>query len=301
MKILLTGGTGFIGSALTQKLLEAGHELVVLTRQKKSSKIKGLTFFPFDYQKDVFSPPLFAGVDGVIHLAGEDLSSSRWTKTKKELIHSSRVLYTRKLVSFLNEQAPQSLRFFISASAIGYYPQSKNDKVFFEGHENGQDFLAGICREWEEEAQKIKVAQRVLITRFGIVLGKEGGALKKALPVFLAGTGGRLGQGTQWMSWIHLEDLTEAILFLLKSSEEGIFNLTAPYPVRNIEFTEYLAKALHRPSFMPVPETVLKLMAGEMATLLLSSQRVLPKRLEQLGFSFKYEDLLSAFKSILKS
>ncbi len=298
MKILITGGTGFVGAALSEKLLKAGYELVVLTRKIPSKKKNGIQFIQYDYSRDEFYSKIFKGIDGVIHLAGEDLSSSRWSKAKKEIIRSSRVDYTKKIVSFINQNI--KLKFFLSASAVGFYPQSKNDQSFDESSSPGNDFLSQICQDWEAEVNKLKNAERVLITRFGVVLGKNGGALKKSLPVFQAGTGGRLGAGRQWMSWIHIDDLTEALLSLISSEAQGVFNMTSPYPVRNIEFTETLAHALHRPSFMPVPETVIKLMVGEMASLLLSSQRVLPKRLEAHGFAFKYPELAKALEHILK-
>ena len=298
MRILLTGGTGFIGSAISKRLLDEGHSIVLLTRQIPSKKKKGIQYYQFDYLTDDFHIRMFDGVDGVIHLAGEDLSSSRWSKAKKESIRSSRIDYSEKIVSFINKNC--RLKFFLSASAIGYYVQSKNDQMLDESSANGTDFLAGICSDWEREISKIKVADRVLVTRFGIVLGKDGGALKKALPVFQAGTGGRLGDGKQWMSWIHIEDLVNALIFIVSSNEQGVFNLTSPNPVRNTDFTEALAHALHRPSFVPVPETVLKLMAGEMATLLLSSQRVLPKHLESLGFKFQHPELRKGLENLLK-
>ncbi len=298
MKILITGGTGFLGTAVSERFLRAGHELVVLTRKVPSKKERGIEFIQYDYSHDELLEEVFRGIDGVIHLAGEDLSSSRWSKSKKEAIRSSRVDYTKKIVSFINQNI--KLKFFLSASAVGFYPQTKDDQSFDEYSSSGNDFLSQICRAWEAEVLKLKNAERILITRFGVVLGKNGGALKKALPVFQAGTGGRIGDGRQWMSWIHIDDLVEALLTLISSETQGVFNMTSPYPVRNVEFTETLANVLHRPAFMPVPETVLKLMVGEMATLLLSSQRVLPKRLEALGFSFKYPELSKALEHLLK-
>lgn len=298
MKILITGGTGFVGSALSERLLKASYELVVLTRKIPTKKKSGIEFIQYDYSRDEFQSKIFKGIDGVIHLAGEDLSSSRWSKAKKETIRSSRVDYTKKIISFINQN--NKLKFFLSASAVGFYPQTKNDQSFDEDSLPGNDFLSQVCQDWEAEVNKLKNSERVLITRFGVVLGKEGGALKKALPVFQTGTGGRLGDGRQWMSWIHVDDLVEALLTLISSETQGVFNMTSPNPVRNVEFTEVLAHALHRPAFMPVPETVLKLMVGEMATLLLSSQRVLPKRLEALGFSFKYPELAKALEHLLK-
>ncbi len=301
MKILLTGGTGFIGTKLSEALLRSGHELIILTRNSDRKNKKNVTYYPFDYAHDELPCHLIQDLDGVINLAGEDLSSSRWNAKKKEMIRSSRILFSKKLVEELNTKLQKKLSFFLSASAIGIYAQTKNDVIFDEQGQLGTDFLSQVCRDWEAQVNGIHISDVLMITRLGIVLGKEGGALKKALPVFLSGTGGRLGSGEQWMSWIHIEDLVSAFLFLIDKKKSGIYNLTAPYPVTNAKFTEDLGHVLHRPSFVAVPETMIRLMTGEMATLLLSSQRIIPKQLSSLKFSFKYEHLLPALESILKS
>lgn len=301
MKILITGGTGFIGAKLCETLTQQGHELIILTRSSGQKKKKGIIYYSFNYTKDEFSSNLIQEIDAVINLAGEDLSSSRWNARKKELIRSSRVLYTKKLVDALNRERKKNLAFFLSTSAVGYYPQTKADNMFDEQSIAGDDFLSRICQEWESVASTLKCTDCLIITRLGIVLGKNGGALKRALPLFQSGTGGRLGHGGQWMSWIHLDDLISAILFLINKKVSGIYNLTSPCPVTNTQFTECLGHVLHRPTFVVVPETMLKIMAGEMASLLLSSQKVFPKELINLKFSFKYEHLLPALESILKA
>jgi len=301
MKILLTGATGLIGTALCKRLLAQGHELVILTRSDIVSTLPKMTYFKFDYLKDDLPFSLLENLEGVINLAGEDLVSSRWNSRKKALIKSSRIDYTRKLVHILNHQLTRPLKFFISTSAIGYYPQRKNNNKFDEDSIAGDDFLASVCKDWEKAAHEIKATESLMIIRLGVVLGKGGGCLKKAVPLFLNGLGGKLGNGKQIMSWIHLDDLISAIEFLMKNKMAGVYNLTAPKPVTNAEFTKELAHVLHRPSVMIAPKFLLKLMAGEVSSVLMSDQNVFPKKLLELGFKFQYGDLSLALENILSS
>jgi uncharacterized protein (TIGR01777 family) len=233
----------------------------------------------------------------VINLAGASIFS-RWTRAHKRLITESRVLTTMNLVDALPAQSAGVTLF--STSAIGYYG-FHGDEYLYEDDPPGADFLARICRQWEAEARKAeKKGARVIITRFGIVLGRGGGALSKMLPIFRLGLGGRLGSGEQWFSWIHMEDLTGALKFLLTSeSAAGAYNLTSPEPVRNRELAACLGRALHRPAILPVPAPFIRLMMGEMGNMLLKGQRVLPARLQEAGFVFKHGDLASAIAAVV--
>lgn len=239
-----------------------------------------------------------ATADAVIHLAGEPVAQ-RWTPEVKEKIRTSRVDGTRRLVEALSSlsRRPQVL---VSASAIGIYG-SRGDDLLTENSSPGEGFLAEVCKAWEgESALAESLGIRVAQIRIGVVLGKEGGALAKMLPGFRAGLAGRLGSGQQWMSWIHLEDLVDLLVFALDhATARGPLNGTAPNPVRNIEFTKELARVLHRPALIPAPAFAIKLVLGEMAEVALESQRVLPKATEAAGFGFRFSMLRDALEDLL--
>ena len=276
MNVALTGGSGFIGSRLAERLRSDGHSVVLLSR--------GQT-------------PDARGCDAVVHLAGEPVAQ-RWTPEAKARIRSSRVEGTRRLVEELSKAAKKPV-VMVSASAIGIYG-SRGDEVLREDSAPGKGFLEDVAMEWEREARAAEaVGIRVAQVRIGIVLG-SGGALAKMLPPFRLGLGGRLGSGRQWMSWIHIDDLVEIILFAIRTEAvRGPVNGTAPSPVTNAEFTATLAKVLRRPAIFPVPLLALRAIFGEMSEILTASQRVVPDALLRAGFQFRYPQLEEALADVL--
>lgn len=296
MRILLTGGTGFIGKPLKSELVSLGHELFVLTRAERENKER-INYIQWDIKNLPDLTELVSQTDIIVNLAGESIADKRWTREQKEKILLSRILPTRILASAINN-ATKKPKKFISASAIGIYGNTGNEKII-EKSGFGQDFLATICKDWEAEAQKANT--NVVILRIGLVLGKHSGILKKMLPPFKMFIGGPLGSGKQWMSWVLREDLISVIKFAITNDKvTGILNVTSPNPVTNNEFSETLGKVLKRPSFMPVPSSALKLLFGEMADIMLGGQKVLPERLKEYDFEFKYPELEGALKRILK-
>ena len=298
MKVLVIGGSGFVGSALSRELSAVGHEVVVSTRKKTTSR-KKLTWNP----PDLIAPDVIATFDAVINLAGESVYSERWTTDRKERIRSSRLDTTRALVQSLEKISTVKNRkphVLISASAIGYYGPHGDEDVN-EGAPPGSDFLAGVCENWEAEALRAnELGIRVVITRFGLVLGEGGGALSKMLGPFKAFVGGYIGSGKQWMSWVHIDDITGFIRHALENeSVAGPFNVTAPVPVRNKEFSSALGEALDRPAFFPVPALALRLTLGEFADVLVTGQRVTSEKALKAGYTFKYTNVNEALKAIL--
>jgi uncharacterized protein len=299
MKILVSGATGLVGRHLVPQLENKGHEVFSLVRKapKNEREIQWdaeLGFTKSEFQK-------LENAEAVVHLAGAGIADERWTKERKRIIRDSRVTGTRVLVEALSamENPPKSL---ISASAIGYYGDRK-DETLTEDSPPGNDFLANVGVEWEREAQRAKeFGMRVVNLRIGIVLSTEGGALKEMLTPFKMGVGGRVGKGKQFVSWIALEDLLRAIEFAIENENlRDAVNATAPNPVRNAEFAEALGHALNRPSLVPTPEFAVRLMFGELAdALLFSSARVLPKKLQEHGFQFHFENIEPALRHILK-
>ncbi len=288
MRALITGGTGFIGRYLIKRLARP----VVLGRdpdriRRELGDVEASRW----NARSPLDPELFTGVDTVFHLAGEPIASGRWDTEKKERIRKSRVEGTRLLVDALGRTAdpPATL---ICASAIGYYG-SRGDEILSESSPAGHDFLAGVCREWEEEAQRAEgFGVRVVSLRIGVVLGPDGGALEKMLPPFRLGLGGRLGSGRQYMSWIHRDDLVGLLLYAADNGTlRGPVNAVAPHPLTNREFTATLARVLHRPALLPVPAFILKMMLGDFADVLLGSQRVIPEKAQKAGFPFAHPRL----------
>ena len=302
MKLVITGGTGFIGSALCTLLLERGHSLTLLTRSPLPDPIShGIKGVIWELGSDSPWERVIDGADGVIHLAGEPIAGKRWTETQKGKLRSSRIDTTRALVAAI-AKAKEKPKVLLNSSAIGYYGPH-GDEMLTETTEQGTDFLSRVCFEWEEEAIKAeKYGLRVIRLRTGIVLGKGGGALAKMVPPFKMFAGGPLGAGRQWMSWIQLEDEIGLILFLLENpNAQGAFNATAPNPVTMKEFCKTLGQVLHRPSWAPVPSFVLRLLLGEMAEMLLNGQRVLPAEAQRLGYTFKYPNLQGALQDCISS
>ena len=301
MKVLVTGATGFVGKRLVRRLVKLGYTVSVLTRDTESARKRLPLICDFYKWEPEMYPPTskaFDGVNAVIHLAGENIADGRWSSERKKSIKDSRVLSTRNLVSTLNSMVnPPSV--FISSSAVGFYGKNKPVELY-EDLEAGKDFLANVCKEWEHEAFVAKESNiRTITLRIGIVLGYEGGAMKKMLPPFWIGAGGILGDGKQWMSWIHVNDLVGMIIHSLKNKEiQGAYNATSPEPVTNKEFTQCLAKTLRRPALIPVPKFALKLILGEMSDLLLGSLKVSSLKIIDSGYIFKFPDLRSALNDI---
>lgn len=299
MRITLSGATGFLGRHLVSRLLAEGHSIHLLVRTPVTGFPSGVESFLWNPPKVEAPPEAFQDADAIIHLAGAPVNQ-RWTPESKALLTSSRLDSTRSLVQSLStlSRRPPIL---LSASAIGWYGD-RGDEVLTESSQAGTGFLAALSVDWEREANLARaLGLRVYCLRTGVVLGREGGALPSMLPVFRLGAGGKLGAGQQWMSWVHLEDWTSAVVSLLSGTlPSSPINLTAPKPVRNEEFTAVLGKVLHRPAFLTVPEFALNLIFGEMSTILLASQRVEPDALLKSGFDFRHPGLESALRSLLQ-
>jgi uncharacterized protein len=292
VNVTITGASGFLGTRLIQKLLETGHSVHVLGRRRSPSLPPSVQFS--EWPSTEVEPPAegLAKADAVIHLLGEPVAQ-RWTSAVKQRIRDSRVDGTRNLVRALSMQ-PRRPSVLVSASAIGYYGPH-GDEILTEASPPGSDFLARLTVDWEQAAQLAdSLGIRVVRLRIGMVLG-EGGALPKMLPPFRLGLGGKLGSGGQWISWIHIDDMINLILFAMNTAAvHGPLNATAPEPVTNARFTRQLAAALHRPAVFFVPGFVLKLALGEMANLVLTGQRVVPNASQAAGFQFQYTDLPAA-------
>jgi len=297
MKILITGATGLIGTPLQKSLRARGHELLLASRKPP----KDDSYVQWDIEKGFTEPERLEGVDAVIHLAGESVSGLRWTDEKKKAIRDSRVIGTRNIVDTISD-LKQRPRVLIAASAIGFYGD-RGDEELTETSKPGKNFLAEVSREWESEARRAEDSGvRTVLLRTGIVLSKDGGALGTMLTPFKFGLGGVIGDGKQWMSWISLDDHIEVINFALENeSIRGAVNSVSPNPVRNQEFTAVMGDVLYRPTFIPVPEFAVHLAFGEMGeALLLDSMKVIPKRLLDAGFKFKFPDLKKAIENAVK-
>ena len=299
--VLVTGGTGFIGSRVCAALHEQGDTVHILSRnpERAQTKMKSVrAFYGWNPETEKLPPEATNGMVSVVHLAGETIAG-RWNDEKKQRIRDSRILSTRNLVESLtaSDTKPDVL---VCASAIGYYGDS-GDEHFTEVSPPGNDFLAKTCQEWEAEAQKaIDLGIRVVTVRIGLVLGLGGGLLAQVLPPFKMGFGGTLGNGRQWMSWIHVDDVVGIILHALENNEiRGALNATAPTPVRNTEFTKTLGTVLRRPTLFPIPTFGLKLMMGEFADFIVLSQNVLPEKTEVSGYEFRHRTLESALRDLL--
>jgi uncharacterized protein len=324
MRILVTGSSGLVGTALTHRLVRDGHTVIRLVRSGSGADKEKAA----DVAKPSSSPPVgpgrvldvawnprtcdlegepfgddqenVEGADAAVNLAGASIAGQRWSAERKALLRSSRVQFTRELVCALEKlnSPPQAL---ISASAVGYYG-NRGDELLTEDSKPGDDFLGRLAQEWEAEAVKAEtVGMRAVRLRFGIILSSAGGALPQIMGPFRYGVGGRIGSGQQWMSWITLDDAVRAICYSLEAAEiSGALNAVAPEPVRNADFTRELGRVLHRPTLLPAPAFALEFALGEMAeALLLSSQRVVPMRLERFGFRFLHSQLAAALEAVL--
>ena len=299
MKALVTGGTGFVG----RQLLELLDRPTVLSRDvSRGQRAVGQSagrVVGWDPQAGPPPTEAFEGVDVIFHLAGESVAEGRWTSAQKARIRESRVVGTQNLVAGIARAEPRP-RVLVSASAVGYYGD-RGEEELTEASAPGDDFLADVCVEWERAA---RVAEqhgvRVVLARTGIVLG-QGGALAKMLTPFKLGAGGPLGNGRQWMPWIHVADLARLYLHAADTTSiQGPMNAVGPHPVRNYEFTKALGRALHRPAFMPAPYLGLRLVFGEFAKVLFASQRVIPQVAIDTGFHFEYPQIAAALAEILK-
>ncbi len=300
MKILITGGTGFIGTSLTKELRDAGHEVIITTRQE-ASNVRAEHATPLQWTPpDLIPSDIISTIDAVIILAGEPIAPKRWSEDRKKRILSSRIDTTRALVESI-EQSDKKPKVLISASAIGYYGP-RNDEFVNEDVAPSSDYLAGVCIKWESEAQKAEaLGLRVVRVRIGGVLGRGGGLLAQMIGPFKNFAGGPLGSGKQWFSWIHLDDLVGIFKYALENdSVSGPVNGTAPNPIMNREFSRALGRALNRPAIVHVPAFAVKLALGELAGLLLTGQRVVPEKALEAGYKFKYEKINEALKDIFK-
>ena len=295
MHIAVSGSSGLVGSALVSSLTAGGHRVTRLVRRSPGGN--DVLWDPAEGIRDL---PKFAGVDGVVHLAGENIAAGRWTEARKAEIRRSRVEGTRRLCESLAKLGARP-KVLVSASAIGFYGD-RGVEILTEDSAPGSDFLAGVCREWEAATEVASRAGiRVVHLRFGMILSPAGGALKKMLLPFKMGAGGRIGSGAQFMSWIAIDDAVGVIQHALSTeSIRGPVNAVAPAPVTNAEFTRTLARVLSRPAIVPMPAFAARLAFGELAdALLLSSQRVMPSRLKESGYRFRYPELEGALRHLL--
>jgi uncharacterized protein len=297
MKVLISGGSGLVGSALTNALRADGHVVSHFIRPGGTAAPGDVLWNPSRATVDV---PALEGHDAIVHLCGASIADGRWTDKRKATLRSSRVDSTRVLVDSLTH-LKKPPRVFVCASAIGYYGD-RGDELLTESSGYGNDFLSILCRAWEAEASRASAnGIRTVIARFGVILATQGGALPPMLTPFKLGVGGRLGSGKQWMSWVALEDVVKVLCTAIDNENvSGPVNVVAPQPVQNSEFTRVLAGVLHRPAVFPAPAFVLRLALGQMAdALLLSSQRVQPEKLAKIGYKFRYETLQPALQAIL--
>jgi uncharacterized protein (TIGR01777 family) len=295
MNLLITGGTGFVGSALCSRLLEEQHKIVVLSRNPEKIKppIKAVANLDQLSNDDIF--------DVVINLAGEPIANKRWNDPQKKRIFGSRIETTEALIEYF-KKSKHKPKLLINGSAIGYYGTAKTNDNIDEKSGCDDSFSSQLCQKWEAAALEAEsLGIRTCLIRTGIVLGKNGGALSKMLPPFKMGLGGRIGYGKQWMSWIHLDDLVGIILYCINNDDlKGAVNGTSPNPVINEVFTKTLGTALKRPTIFPMPEIVIKLLMGQMGEeLLLSGKRVLPRKALDAGYIFKYKTLEDALINVV--
>ena len=306
MKVAITGATGFVGSRLVERLQKQDMKVLVLTRNSDRAQLVFPTSAYPNVEIVAYTPTVsgswqneIANCEGVVNLAGTPISEGRWTTERKQEILNSRKLTTQKIVEAiaLNTTKPKVL---VNASAVGYYGTSETT-TFDENSSAGSDFLAQVCQTWEAEAQKVTDSGvRLVILRFGIVLGM-GGALGKMITPFKLFAGGPIGSGEQWFSWIHVDDIVNLILQALTTSEmSGVYNATAPQPVRMAELSSTMGEVMNRPSWLPVPGFAIEAMLGDGAVVVLEGQKVLPQRTLSSGFTYEYPNLKPALAEILE-
>jgi uncharacterized protein len=300
MKILLAGGTGFLGRPLAEALAADRHDVVVLTRDPAAGRLadrsRAVSWIP-NGQTGSWAAEI-DGAGAVVNLAGESIAAKRWTAAHKRRVLESRVLATRSLVEAILASASRP-QVFVSGSAVGYYGP-RSDEILTEAAHAGDDFLAGVCAQWEAEAARVGSRTRIACIRTGLVLERDGGALPRMLPPFWFGAGGPVGSGRQYWPWIHRRDWIDLVRWTIQTpAAAGALNATSPNPVSNAEFARRLGRAIHRPAFLPTPGFALRLMLGEMAdALLLTGQRAVPARALELGFTFTYPELDGALRAL---
>jgi len=298
VRIVLAGGSGFLGRALRERFRRDGHDVVVFTRRARPGQPDEVSWTP----NGKVGPWAAAlnGADAVVNLAGEGIADKRWNEARKQALRDSRVLSTRSLVTAIQQMAaPPAV--LLNGSAVGYYGPH-GDEVVTEATPPGSDFLSALCVTWESEAEQASTKTRVVAARTGLVLHPAGGALGGMLTPFRLGVGGPLGSSEQFMPWIHLDDWVSLVVWLIASPHaRGAFNATAPVPVTNRDFTRALGKAVHRPAFLPVPAFALRILLGEFADSLLTGQRAIPARALEQGFTFQFAHLDAALGHLLRS
>ncbi len=300
MIICITGGSGFIGTQMTKHFVEQGHQVIIFDLVAPKVSHPNVSFFKLNIVHDEI-PSILETCDVVVHLSGASIFN-RWTTAYKKEIYDSRILSTRKLVEFFSIHKPATKKpiTFVCASAVGFYGEGSED-VLEESHRSGDDFLAQVCVDWEHEAQKaVEYGIRVVSIRTGIVLGAGGGMLAKLVPIFRLGLGGRLGTGKQWFSWIHMEDVIAIYeAAVLDTRLSGPVNAVTKDSIRNRQLVDSLAHALHRKAFFVLPRWFLKIVLGEFSQAILMSQHVVPKKLQEIGFVYKYPTIESAFETLV--
>jgi len=299
MNIIISGGRGFIGTQMVPALIAAGHVVTVWSRTPQEEKRAGVGAYYWNPVEGPPQPESLEKIDVVIHMAGESVAQ-KWNPEVKARIRESRVIGTRNLVAGIEKMLdrPKAL---VCSSATGFYGD-RDDEVLTEESAPGSGFLSDVCQEWEKEAdQAAQLGLRVVKIRTGMVVGAGGGAVNRLIPTFKAKMGGKLGSGKQWMPWIHMRDIVGIYQFAAERDVFGVLNGTAPNPVRNEEFTEAFGSALEEPWKLQVPEFALKMMFGEMADVVLSSQRVLPEATLAAGYQFRFTDIHAALNDVLKA
>ncbi len=295
MKIAVTGGTGFVGKALVEDLIERGEDVTVVSRtpEKLPAPFRGLV------NASSWEDLSLDGFDAVVNLAGENLLGHRWSEEHKQKIRDSRLDTTRRIVD-LCAAAKDGPSVLVQASAVGYYGPREDDLELDEGSPPGEGFLAEVCKEWEGEAAKVRAqGVRMVPLRIGVVLGRSGGALERMAPVFRKNLGGKIGSGKQWISWIHMRDLVRMVGYILDQEQvTGPWNGTAPNPVQMKAFAEAIGRALGKPAWLPAPAFALKIALGEGAEIVLTGQRVLPRKALEQGFVFEYPKIDAALEEI---
>lgn len=297
-KILITGGTGLVGKALTKRLISEGHEVRILSRHPKTTD--NIKSFFWDVESQQIDESAFDGIEHVIHLAGSGIADKRWTEARKKDIIDSRI-NSMKLITEVIKKKNIHLKSFVGVSAIGFYGMITSEKIFSETDNGTDDFLSYTCTQWENSYKEIEsLSEKTCVARLGVVLSDNGGALKRLLPLFKLGLGSAVGSGKQYMPWIHIDDLVSVFNeALFNQNFKGTYNAVASEHVTNKEFSKQLAKSLSKPFFLPnIPTFLLKLVFGEMANVLLKGSRVSNQKLLNTGFTFKYLQLSIALNNI---
>lgn len=297
-RVLITGGTGFIGKILCRELLDKGYDLTVYSRQPSTDVLA--VCGRVEATQDLHQLRSHPGFDAVINLAGEGIADKRWSENRKQALRDSRIAVTETLVEVIQSWQAQP-EVLVSGSAVGFYGD-QGDREVTEATPPHDEFTHRLCRDWEQAA--LAAAQggvRVCLSRTGVVAGSGGGFLARMLPPFKLGLGGRLGHGQQFMPWVHRQDVVDALIWMLETPQaQGAYNVVSPAPVTNAEFTRCLGKVLHRPTIFPAPSPMLKLALGEMSTLLLTGQRAMPAKLLAEGYNFKFSELEPALREAVR-